>query len=67
LLFVSSSSPAGGSPVRVGRRASSPAHRRRISDESPAAVQLLGICAYLALELIPLDLFTMRPGELPSR
>jgi tetratricopeptide (TPR) repeat protein len=38
----------------------------RISGESPAAVQLLDICAYLAPEPIPLDLFTTRPGQLPE-
>jgi hypothetical protein len=38
----------------------------RISGESPAAVQLLGICAYLAPEPIPLDLFTAHPGQLPE-
>jgi hypothetical protein len=38
----------------------------RISGESPAAVQLLDVCAYLAPEPIPLDLFTAHPGELPE-
>jgi TIR domain/NB-ARC domain len=38
----------------------------RISVESPAAVQLLDVCAYLAPEPIPLDLFTAHPGELPE-
>ena len=38
----------------------------RISGESPAAVQLLEVCAYLAPEPIPLDLFTAHPGELPE-
>jgi hypothetical protein len=38
----------------------------RISGESPAAVQLLDICAYLAPEPIPLDLFTTHPGQLPE-
>jgi hypothetical protein len=38
----------------------------RISGESPAAVQLLDICAYLAPEPIPLDLFTAHPGQLPE-
>jgi tetratricopeptide (TPR) repeat protein len=32
----------------------------------PAAVQLLGLCAYLAPEPIPLDLFTDRPEALPA-
>ena len=34
--------------------------------QSPAAVQLLDICAYLAPEPVPLDLFTTRPGLLPE-
>jgi hypothetical protein len=38
----------------------------RISGESPAAVQLLDVCAYLAPEPIPLDLFTTHPGTLPE-
>ncbi len=38
----------------------------RVSGESPAAVQLLDVCAYLAPEPIPLDLFTTRPGQLPE-
>jgi tetratricopeptide (TPR) repeat protein len=38
----------------------------RITAEDPAAVQLLDICAYLAPEPIPLDLFTAHPGQLPE-
>jgi tetratricopeptide (TPR) repeat protein len=38
----------------------------RITGESPAAVQLLGISAYLAPEPIPLDLFTGHAGLLPE-
>ncbi len=38
----------------------------RIADENPAAVQLLDLCAYLAPERIPLDLFTLHPGLLPE-
>jgi hypothetical protein len=38
----------------------------RISGESPATVQLLDICAYLAPEPIPLDLFTIHVGQLPE-
>jgi hypothetical protein len=38
----------------------------RAAAESPAAVQLLEACAYLAPEPVPLDLFTARPGLLPS-
>jgi hypothetical protein len=38
----------------------------RIRGESPAAVLLLDVCAYLAPEPIPLDLFTAHPGELPE-
>ena len=37
----------------------------RIRQENPAAVQLLEICAYLAPEPIPLDLFTTSPTLLP--
>ena len=43
---------------------------RRITAENPAAVQLLNICAYLAPEPVPLDLFTghadLLPGPLSS-
>ena len=38
----------------------------RISGESPAAVQLLDICAYLAPEPIPLDMFAACSGQLPE-
>src|SRR4029077_2066555 len=38
----------------------------RITAEDPAAVQLLDICAYLAPEPVPLDLFTAHPGQLPE-
>jgi tetratricopeptide (TPR) repeat protein len=34
--------------------------------DQPAAVQLLGLCAYLAPEPIPLDLFTDHPEQLPT-
>ena len=37
----------------------------RISTEQPAAVVLLDLCAYLAPEPIPLDLFTAHAGLLP--
>ncbi len=37
-----------------------------IISENPEAVQLLGVCAYLAPEPIPLDLFTAHPGLLPE-
>jgi|HubBroStandDraft_2_1064218.scaffolds.fasta_scaffold04687_3 tetratricopeptide (TPR) repeat protein len=36
----------------------------RIAAESPAAIQLLEICAFLAPEPIPLDLFTEHPDRL---
>jgi tetratricopeptide (TPR) repeat protein len=39
---------------------------RRITAQYPAAVQLLDVCAYLAPELIPLDLFTTSPHLLPE-
>jgi hypothetical protein len=39
---------------------------QRISGEAPAAVVLLELCAYLAPEPIPLDLFTAHAGSLPA-
>ncbi|MBB5871969.1 tetratricopeptide (TPR) repeat protein [Allocatelliglobosispora scoriae] len=33
--------------------------------ENPAAVELLRVCAYLAPEAIPLDLFTTHPDQIP--
>ncbi len=38
----------------------------RLLAESPAAVVLLGLCAYLAAEPIPPNLFTKRPELLPE-
>jgi hypothetical protein len=38
----------------------------RLQASSPAGVQLIGICAYLAPKPIPLDLFTGHPEVLPS-
>ena len=38
----------------------------RVTAENPAAVQLLGVCAYLAPEPIPLDLFTGHTDLLPE-
>ena len=38
----------------------------RITSQRPAAVQLLDLCAYLAPEPIPLDLFTTHPDLLPQ-
>ncbi|MDQ1744663.1 MAG: hypothetical protein QOE23_3002, partial [Pseudonocardiales bacterium] len=38
----------------------------QIVPDSPASVQLLDLCAYLAPETIPLDLFTNHPDLLPS-
>jgi tetratricopeptide (TPR) repeat protein len=38
----------------------------RLRTPQPAAVQLLGLCAYLAPEPIPLDLFTNHPKWLPA-
>ena len=37
----------------------------RVSERRPAARELLGLCAYLAPEAIPLDLFTTHPEHLP--
>ncbi len=38
----------------------------RLDDEDPAAAQLASVCAFLAPEPIPEDLFTSAPGELPG-
>jgi tetratricopeptide (TPR) repeat protein len=38
----------------------------RISTENPAAVVLVGLCAYLAPEPIPLDLFSLHADLLPE-
>jgi hypothetical protein len=38
----------------------------RIEAESATAIQLLDLCAYLAPERIPLDLFTLHAGLLPE-
>ena len=38
----------------------------RITAENPAAVHMLGVCAYLAPEPIPLDLFTGHADLLPE-
>ena len=38
----------------------------RLDAEDPAAAQLAGVCAFLAPEPIPEDLFTANPGELPG-
>ena len=38
----------------------------RIAAESPAAMQLLGVCAYLAPEPVPLNLFTAHSAMLPA-
>jgi len=38
----------------------------RLATEDPAAAQLASLCAFLAPEPIPEDLFTSAPGELPD-
>jgi Tetratricopeptide repeat/Domain of unknown function (DUF4062)/NB-ARC domain len=38
----------------------------RLAASVPAAVQVLELCAWLAPEPIPLDLFTQHPGQLPE-
>lgn len=38
----------------------------RVTHQRPAAMDLLGLCAYLAPEAIPLDLFTTHPERLPQ-
>jgi tetratricopeptide (TPR) repeat protein len=37
----------------------------QVREQQPAAMELLGLCAYLAPEAIPLDLFTTHPEQLP--
>jgi hypothetical protein len=37
-----------------------------LAEEVPAAAQLLDVCAYLAPEAVPLDLFTAHPEQLPD-
>ncbi len=37
----------------------------RVREQRPAAVELVGLCAYLAPEAIPLDLFTTHSEQLP--
>jgi tetratricopeptide (TPR) repeat protein len=39
----------------------------RLDGEDPAASQLASVCAFLATEPIPEDLFTSAPGELPGQ
>jgi hypothetical protein len=38
----------------------------RLDDDDPAAAQLAGVCAFLAPEPVPEDLFTSAPDELPG-
>jgi tetratricopeptide (TPR) repeat protein len=38
----------------------------RLEAEDPAAAQLAGVCAFLAPDPVPEDLFTSAPGELPG-
>ena len=38
----------------------------RLADDDPPAAQLASICAFLAPEPVPEDLFTSAPGELPG-
>jgi hypothetical protein len=38
----------------------------QLRERQPAAVQLLRLCAYLAPEPIPLDVFTSQPSRLPA-
>jgi hypothetical protein len=38
----------------------------RLDDDDPAAARLASLCAFLAPEPVPEDLFTSAPGELPA-
>ena len=55
-----------GSPYPRSLAAATRLAAARLDDEDPAAVQLAGVCAFLAPEPIPEDLFTANPGELPG-
>jgi Tetratricopeptide repeat/Domain of unknown function (DUF4062)/NB-ARC domain len=55
-----------GSPYPRSLAAATRLAAARLDDKDPAAAQLAGVCAFLAPEPIPEDLFTANPGELPG-
>jgi ornithine cyclodeaminase/alanine dehydrogenase-like protein (mu-crystallin family) len=55
---------AAGSPYPRSLAAATRLAAGRLDDEDPAASQLASVCAFLAPEPIPEDLFTASPGEL---
>jgi Domain of unknown function (DUF4062)/Tetratricopeptide repeat/NB-ARC domain len=57
---------APGSPYPRSLAAATALIADRLAAEDPAAAQLAGLCAFLAPEPIPEDLFTSAPGELPG-
>ena len=57
---------APGSPYPRSLAAATRLAAGRLDDEDPAAAQLASVCAFLAPEPIPEDLFTANPGALPG-
>jgi tetratricopeptide (TPR) repeat protein len=55
-----------GSPYPRSLAAATRLAAGRLDDDDPAAAQLASVCAFLAPEPIPEDLFTGAPGELPG-
>ena len=55
-----------GSPYPRSLAAATRLAAGRLDDQDPAAVQLASVCAFLAPEPIPEDLFTGNPGALPG-
>jgi len=58
--------PAAGSFYPRSLAAATRLAAERLDSEDPAAAQLASLCAFLAPEPIPEDLFTSAPGELPD-
>ena len=57
---------APGSPYPRSLAAATRLAAGRLDAEDPAAAELASVCAFLASEPIPEDLFTANPGELPG-
>ena len=57
---------APGSPYPRSLAAATRLAAARLDAEDPAAAQLASVCAFLAPEPIPEDLFTANPGALPG-